>query len=250
MTFRVLGRLGGTVAAFLLVGCAGPVVARHSDRPCPELEKTVEARARDAPAAAPAVYLTPAKTGGAPGCIDPDSAEARRALTSPPPELDAWIDARALAEDLGDIRPLLARHYAGWSELEQAGFDPSGFFDRWAAELKAGPERVAFRDFAERMVQLKAAARDRHFKIEGMYGFFASHPQLLVGELGEVVPFILPRTGVALSVPTKRFYPTDPIEEVGLPVDVYLTAEALGAPVHELLPMLQALPSRAALRGE
>jgi hypothetical protein len=67
---------------------------------------------------------------------------------------------------------------------------------------------------------------------------------------------VLPRTGIAWSVPTDRIYFSQPIgatpyyssfEEVGLPVDMYLDAAILGTPhARELLPLVQKASALAA----
>jgi hypothetical protein len=63
-------------------------------------------------------------------------------------------------------------------------------------------------------------------------------------ELGNVRPWVMPRTGAIWQMATKRnFYPT-PREFVGLPVDVYLDDDLLALPVEELLPLLKKLPKK------
>lgn len=68
-------------------------------------------------------------------------------------------------------------------------------------------------------------------------------------EYGELTPFVLPRTGLVIELPTKRFYPAERIEGVGLPVDVYLPPELMKRPARALLPILRQLPERGKTRA-
>jgi hypothetical protein len=61
-------------------------------------------------------------------------------------------------------------------------------------------------------------------------------------EYGNQRPLILPRTGIAWYFSTKRNHFPEPMEALGVPVDVYLAPEQLESPVEELLPTLRALP--------
>lgn len=58
---------------------------------------------------------------------------------------------------------------------------------------------------------------------------------------GNAPGFVLPRTGLAWVVPTKRNYFEAPVEGVGHEVDVYLAPEDVRRPATELLPLLRRL---------
>jgi hypothetical protein len=60
---------------------------------------------------------------------------------------------------------------------------------------------------------------------------------------GNVRTVILPRTGIRFNVPTKRNWFNQPIEVVGVPVDVYV--ENSGISVEDLLPMLDLLETQS-----
>ncbi|RKG73330.1 hypothetical protein D7W79_25890 [Corallococcus exercitus] len=93
---------------------------------------------------------------------------------------------------------------------------------------------------------------DRDSASSGESGAYALHQATgapMVGErtggfltYGNAPSFVLPRTGFAWVVPTKRNYFAEPVEGVGHAVQVYLDAEDLGRPVTELLPRLRKLP--------
>jgi len=53
-------------------------------------------------------------------------------------------------------------------------------------------------------------------------------------ELGNVLPYLMPRTGVAWQLASKRKYYAEPRDGVGLPVDVYLDADLVEAPVETM----------------
>ncbi len=61
-------------------------------------------------------------------------------------------------------------------------------------------------------------------------------------EFGNIRPYLMPRTGLQWNLASKRNYFESPRDGVGFPVDVALDSELLGAPVEELLPLLEALP--------
>jgi hypothetical protein len=61
-------------------------------------------------------------------------------------------------------------------------------------------------------------------------------------ELGNVRPYMMPRTGVFWHLGSKRNYFEAPRDGVGFPVDVILDGDLLEAPVEELLPLLKKLP--------
>jgi hypothetical protein len=61
-------------------------------------------------------------------------------------------------------------------------------------------------------------------------------------ELGNVYPYMMPRTGVLWELASKRSYYTEPHDGVGVPVDVYLDEDLIGAPVEQIAPLLEKLP--------
>ncbi|MEZ4381323.1 MAG: S41 family peptidase [Nannocystaceae bacterium] len=65
-------------------------------------------------------------------------------------------------------------------------------------------------------------------------------------DFGNVVPFVLPRTGLWVQVPTTRFFSGRSAEMVGLEVDTYLDAELMGQPAEALLPVIDAIEAAGA----
>jgi hypothetical protein len=63
-------------------------------------------------------------------------------------------------------------------------------------------------------------------------------------EFGNIRPYVMPRTGVGWNLASKRNYYTSPRDGVGIPIDVYLDAELLGAKVEDLVPLLAKLPKK------
>ena len=61
-------------------------------------------------------------------------------------------------------------------------------------------------------------------------------------ELGNIRPYMMPRTGIFWHLGSKRNYFEAPRDGVGFPVDVVLDGDLLEAPVEELVPLLRALP--------
>lgn len=62
-------------------------------------------------------------------------------------------------------------------------------------------------------------------------------------EYGGVRPFVLPRTGMVVQVPTRRHHFAEPREGVGLSVPVYLAPELLALPARALLTRLSGIPA-------
>jgi hypothetical protein len=60
-------------------------------------------------------------------------------------------------------------------------------------------------------------------------------------DFGNIVPFVLPRTGLWVQVPTTRFFNEGSAEMVGLEVDTYLDAELMRRPAEALLPVIDAI---------
>ncbi len=69
-------------------------------------------------------------------------------------------------------------------------------------------------------------------------------------DFGNVVPFVLPRTGLWVQVPTTRFFNESPQEMVGVEVDTYLDGELIGEPAEALLPVIDRIEARLPAKGE
>lgn len=186
-TSGVKGSNAGIALLCLVVGCAQAV-------PCPEVPRSgpppAPSKERFSTPLARAAYLSPSIAGGALDCLDPASEVVRRTFRASAPALDSPIDARALAEDVGEIHGILQRQYAGFPQLLQnPTFDVDAFFKEWRISLEQGPPTVSFEDAVlSRLVQLKLAAGDRHLRISGFYRYFSRHPKLAVHELSAAAP--------------------------------------------------------------
>lgn len=60
-------------------------------------------------------------------------------------------------------------------------------------------------------------------------------------DYGNVLPFVLPHTGVWVQIPTTRFYNDPPAEVIGVPVDAYLAPELMERPAEALIGVLDEL---------
>jgi hypothetical protein len=142
-------------------------------------------------------------------------------------------------------------------DAPDAKADRAGFFQKALDELRASPVQVA--DASDITTRAEHPYAGRVFvlvdRLSGSSG--ESGPDMLraalgatiVGErtagfmeYGNVRPWIMPRTGIAWGMATKRNYYDGPRETVGLPVPVYLAPELLEKPVDDLLPLLESLP--------
>ena len=61
-------------------------------------------------------------------------------------------------------------------------------------------------------------------------------------EYGNLMPYLMPRTGVGWGLGSKRNLFASPSDGVGIAVDAYLSPELMQAPVETLLPLLVKLP--------
>ncbi len=176
------------LAALALAGCAPRTALPRPTPPPPTLAPPplppAANHSPDAPPQPVSVYLPPERGGGSPYCLEPDSADLRRILTSPPPGEDTLLNAAALRADIPYLHMLLRKTYAAYPELSQhRSFDINAFFAEWESRVADVEGSVAIRPgLVDPLITLKRVHRDNHLQLRGWGGKMSNTPELAVTE--------------------------------------------------------------------